>query len=585
MRLFGVRVPVGLESAVTACHDHFRLAIVLSALVNLLYLSPTIYMLQVYDRAVPTGGLITLMWLTIVVAFALATLSVLDALRARVMLRAGLRLDNTLAEVILNFTMAQRTRDATRYNAQAAMREFDQLRAAISGTPAIAIFDIVWTPIYIIVAFLVHPLIGALALLAAFALICLAIANERANRGGSAASLQAMAAAYNAQERLAQRSELVRALGMRQAMVRRLANERQRALNLVTQQQFDNGRYASLAKFVRLFLQSVALGLGAWMAIANQISIGSIIAASVLVSRALQPIELLVASWASIAQARQAVAALGELLSDHVENVSAAAKFSLPAPNGKLSVREVIVDSPIAGSNALLSDVSFDVQPGEFVGIIGPSGAGKTTLARVLSGALFADAGRVRIDGSDMRDWDPERLARHIGYLPQDAGLLPGTIAENISRFATSRGDDPNEVTDLVLASARNAGVHDLIVALPGGYDRRIGWSDMELSTGQRRRIALARALYGDPSLLILDEPNAGLDADGEAALARAIAGARARGATVLMVTHSAAMLSGATRLLLLVNGRTTMFGEYQEVLAALQKTTAKPALSTAEAQ
>ena len=584
MRLFGVQVPAGLENAVTACRDHFRLAIVLSALVNLLYLSPTIYMMQVYDRAVPTGGVTTLVWLTIVVAFALATLSVLDAIRARVLLRAGLRLDNKLAGTILDFMMTQPSRAATRTNAQAAMREFDQLRAAVSGTPAIAMFDIVWTPIYIIVAFLVHPLVGALALLAAFALLGLAVANERANRDGSAASLQAMASAYSAQERLAQRSELVRALGMRRAVVQRLGNERQRALNLVTQQQFDNGRYASIAKFVRLFLQSVALGLGAWLAIGHQISIGSIIAASVLVSRALQPIELLVASWASIGQARQAVAALGELLSDHDGSVGATAQFSLPVPNGRLSVRGITVESPIMGSNALLSDVSFDVQPGELVGIIGPSGAGKTTLARVLSGALVADAGTVRIDGSDMRDWDPEQLAQHIGYLPQDAGLLPGTIAENISRFATSRGEAPETVSEHVLAAARNAGVHDLVVALPGGYDRRIGWSDLELSTGQRRRIALARALYGDPPLLILDEPNAGLDADGETALARAIAGAQARGATILMVTHSAAMLGGATRLLLLVNGRKSMFGAYQEVLAALQRTATKPALSKVEA-
>ena len=583
MRLFGVQVPAGLEDATSACRDHFRLAIILSALVNLLYLAPTIYMMQVYDRAVPTGGVTTLLWLTVVLAFALATLSVLDALRARVMLRASLRLDNKLAATILDYMMAQPSSMTTRTSSQAAMREFDQLRAAVAGTPAIAMFDIVWTPIYILVAFFVHPLVGALALVASAGLLCLAVAGERANRDGSAASLQAMASAYTAQERLAQKSELVRALGMRRAVIRRLADERQRALHLATRQQFDNGRYASIAKFVRLSVQSLALGLGAWLAIRHEISIGSIIAASVLLSRALQPIELLVASWASIGQARQAVAALGTLLSGHNETNDAARQFSLPAPSGRLSVRGVTVESPVKGSNDLLSDVGFDVESGEFVGIIGPSGAGKTTLARVLSGALVADQGTVRIDGSDMRDWDPERLAQHIGYLPQDAGLLPGTIAENIARFATARGEAPEAVADNVLAAARSAGVHDLIVGLPGGYDRRIGWADEELSTGQRRRIALARALYGNPALLILDEPNAGLDAEGEAALARAIAGARARGATVLMVTHSAAILSGATRLLLLVNGRTSMFGEYQEVLAALQRTAVKPALSKAE--
>jgi ATP-binding cassette subfamily C protein len=567
-----------------ACRDHFRLAICLSAIINLLYLSPTIYMMQVYDRAVPTGGVTTLLWLTVVVAFALATLSLLDALRARVMLRASLRLDNKLAATILNYMMAQPSSSATRTASQAAMREFDQVRAAIAGTPALAMFDIVWTPIYILVAFLVHPLIGALALLASITMLGVATASERANRHSSAAALQATAAAYTAQERLSQRSELVRAMGMRRAVIHRLVNERQRALSLATQQQFENGRFAALTKFIRLFLQSVALGLGAWLAIGNQISAGSIIASSVLLSRALQPIELLVASWANIGQARQAVASLGKLLSGHENNaLDTAQQFVLPPPRGSLSVRGVTVESPIAGSKALLSDIGFDVEPGEFIGIIGPSGAGKTTLARVLSGALVADQGIVRIDGSAMHDWDPEQLAQHIGYVPQDAGLLPGTIAENIARFAMSRGEDAEVVSRKVLAAASNAGVHDLIVALPGGYDRRIGWGDEELSTGQRRRVALARALYGDPALLVFDEPNAGLDADGEAALARAIAGARARGATVLMVTHSAAILDGASRLLLLVNGRTSMFGEYRGVLAALQRTAVKPALANAE--
>ncbi len=579
MRLFGVPVPPELNEAVTACRDHFRLAIALSALVNILYLSPTIYMIQVYDRAVPTSGVITLLWLTIVVVCALATLSVLDAARTRVMLRASLRLDNRLSSAILNCTLAQRSGPAS----QAAMREFDILRASVAGAPAIAMFDIVWTPVYLIVAFLLHPAIGALALFASGLLLATAIANQRANRKSEAAALQAMTWAYAAQERIAHRAELIRALGMRRAVIDRLTTERQRALQLATQQQFVNGRYTYVAKFVRLVLQSVALGLGAWLAINNQISIGSIIAASVLINRALQPIELLVGSWANIGQARHALVTLGKLLSSGSN--AGAAQFNLPRPRGILTVEGIAVKSPLTDGNMLLADISFDVEEGAFIGVIGPSGAGKTTLMRVLANALPADSGTVRIDGSDMRDWDAERLAQHIGYIPQEAGLLPGTIAENIARFAVSRGESSETVTQNVLAAAHAAGVHDMITRLPGGYDRPIGWGDEGLSTGQRRRIALARALYGNPSLLILDEPNAGLDAEGDRALTQAIAHARSRGTTVLMVGHSAALLSGVSRLLLLVGGKVAMFGDNHDVLAALQKGSGKPALATAEAR
>lgn len=581
MRLFGVQLPSVLDDAVIACRDHFRLAAVLSALVNILYLAPTIYMMQVYDRAVPTSGVTTLIWLTIVVCFALATLALLDALRARVMLRASLRLDSRLSRIILEHAMAQR---ALLVSApQQAMREFDNLRAAVAGTPAIALFDIVWTPIYVVVAFLVHPAIGGLAIVASLILLAITFANERSNRARTVLALQAMSSAYVAQERIAQRSELIRALGMRRAMIARLQAERERGLQYATHQQFENGRFAALAKFFRLFLQSVALGLGAWLAIHHEISVGSIIAASVLLSRALQPIEALVGSWASIGQARQAIASLGTLLSGDAEVEHSADRFELPAPRGVLAVRDVTIEAPAAGGHPLLAKVSFDVKAGEFIGIIGPSGAGKSTLVRVLAGALVPHEGIVRIDGSDMRDWDSERLAQHIGYLPQDAGLLPGTIAENISRFSMSRGEPAEVVTQSVLKAAAEAGVHDLIVALPGGYDRRIGWGGEELSAGQRQRVALARALYGDPALLMLDEPNSALDAEGEQALMRAIATVRARGGTVLMVTHRAPLLADATRLLLLAHGTVSMFGEYQDVLAALQRPMPKPALVEAE--
>lgn len=583
MRLFGVQVPAALDGAVHACRDHFRLAALLSAIVNILYLAPTIYMMQIYDRVIPTGGVITLLWLTIVVAFALATLALLDALRVRVMLRASLRLDNRLATSILDQSLARTTTLRGGPSAEQAMREFDALRVAVAGTPAIALFDIPWTPIYILVAFVVHPAIGALAIIASIALLAITFANERANRAGGAVALQAMSVAYGAQERIGQRSETVRALGMRRAMIARLLAERDRALRLSTKQQFDNGQYASLAKFVRLLLQSIALGLGAWLAVMQQISIGSVIAASVLISRALQPIEALVGSWAAIGQARQAIASLGAILPDESRVSQAAAPFDLPAPRGILSVKEVAVEAPDASSRPLLDNISFEIRAGEFVGIIGPSGAGKSMLARVLAGAVLPDRGIVRIDGADRLHWDAEKLALHIGYMPQDSGLLPGTIAENISRFALSRGDAPETVTQAVLSAARCAGAHGLILSLPGGYDRRIGWGAEELSAGQRQRIALARAVYEEPALLILDEPNSALDAEGEAALLHTIAAVRGRDGTVLMVTHRAPLLATASRLLLLVNGSISMFGTYKQVMDALQRPVASPALASAE--
>lgn len=583
MRLFGVQVPSALDGAVRACRDHFRLAAMLSAIVNILYLAPTIYMMQIYDRVIPTGGVITLLWLTVVVAFALATLALLDALRVRVMLRASLRLDNRLATAILDHAMARPATLRADARPEQAMREFDALRLAVAGTPAIALFDIPWTPIYILVAFLVHPAIGGLAIVASILLLAITFANERANRAAGAVALQAMSVAYVAQERIAQRSETVRALGMRRAVIARLLAERDRALRLSTTQQFANGKYTSLAKFVRLLLQSIALGLGAWLAVMQQISIGSVIAASVLISRALQPIEALVGSWAAIGQARQAIASLGSILPDGLAASHATAPFDLPAPRGILSVKDVAVDAPDASSRPLLDNISFDVRAGEFVGIIGPSGAGKSLLARVLAGAVLPDRGIVRIDGADCLDWDAEKLALHIGYLPQDPGLLPGTIAENISRFAVARGEAPGIVTQAVLAATQCAGIHELILALPGGYDRRIGWGAEELSAGQRQRIALARAVYGDPALLILDEPNSALDADGEAALLHAIATVRARQGTVLMVTHRAPLLATASRLLLLVNGSISMFGAYKQVIEALQRPVSKPVLANAE--
>lgn len=571
MRLFGTQLPVALVPAGAAIADYLKFAAVLSALVNLLYLTPTLYLLQVYDRAVPTGGIITLLWLTLVAGFALATLAVLDALRVRIMAKAGLRLEKRLAEPVLERTLALRDTKSDTGVALQPMREFDVLRHALSGPPALALFDLPWTPIYIIVAFLLHPLLGVLVLFAAGVLLALTVAHERAIRAGVQAALNANATSYVAQERMVVHRELIRALGMQRSLVARQIEQRRLALALGVEKQLAGGRYVALTRFLRLFLQSLALGVGAWLAIENQISHGSIIAASVLLNRALNPIEQLVATWQSIIAARQSIDVLGTLFTD--TDGAARERFALPPPLGSIAVRQVTVRRP-GGGPPLLNNISFEITAGDFIGIIGPSGAGKSTLARLLAGAIAADTGTVRIDGADRGDWDPHKLAHHIGYLPQDAALLPGTIAENIARFDDS---DPDQRSARVIRAAEGALVHEMILQLPGGYDLQLDWNNQGVSAGQRQRIALARALYGDPVILVLDEPNSALDGRGEMALLSAIEAARGRGTTVIMVAHRASLFQTATRLIVMNSGRIELDGTREAVMNTLNMRHAKP--------
>ena len=579
MKFLDAPLPPPLVAALRACRPHLMAAAVFSAFINLLLLAPTIYMMQVYDRVVPTEGRLTLLYLTLVVAFALATQTALESVRARLLTLAGLRLDRLLAGGILQKLMSAM---APGSSAQ-GMREFDIVRQALSGPVAIAAFDIPWTPIYVLVAFMIHPALGAMTIVGGAVLVVLAVFNERATRTRAREAFIAQAQAYASQEAAAANGEVVRSLGMRGALRERQLADRRSGLDLTAKAQFTGGRYSAATKFTRMFLQSAALGLGAWLAVDKQISAGAIIAASVLMSRALQPIEQLVGSWGVVGQVRGALNNLVKLFPPtRGLDISGT---QLPAPTGALALEQVAVRAPGEGP-VLLRGVSFRLTPGEILGVIGPSGAGKTTLARVAAAAIAPDAGTVRLDGANLVDWDGDRLGRYIGYVPQDSGLLAGSIKDNISRFAIWVGGDPAIVDADVVAAAQGAGVHELILRLPKGYDTMLGAGGRGLSAGQAQRVALARALYGEPTLLILDEPNSALDADGEAALNNAILAAKARGAAILIVAHRTGILNVADRLMVLREGQIEMLGPRAEVVAKMAeaaKAASKPA-STATA-
>lgn len=561
-----------LAAAVQACRTHFVMALIFSALVNLLYLVPTLYMMQVYDRVVPTGGILTLVLITLVAVFALGTLAALDWLRTRLLIRAGLRLDKLLASTILaRLVDMQGGKPSTQ-----VMRDFDNVRAAVSGQGVLAIFDAPWTPLYLGCCFLLHPAIGVLTLVGGGVLFVLAVLNERDARPRLQRAIQSTNSAYLAQESLSGQTEVVRALGMRQASINRQIAERQTAISQYADAQLNGGKYSGAIKFLRLAMQSLSLGLAAFLAVKGEISPGSIIAASVLLSRAVAPIELLVGSWPSLTQARASWKSLVELFvsTAHVDRP----RTALPPPAGKVRMEGVSVR--LAGTEApQLRQVSLALSPGQTLGVIGPSGSGKTTFARVLAGALAPSTGAVRLDGAEYSARESDDLARHIGYLPQNPSLFAGSIKDNISRFSRDAGEaSAADIDARAVAAAQAAGAHEMILRLPNAYDTVLGPFGAGVSAGQAQRIALARALFGNPALLVLDEPNSNLDQDGETALMSAILSAAARGAAVVIVAHRAGVLSRVDRLLMLRDGAVQLEGPREEVLARIRSEASIPA-------
>jgi len=553
-----------LVAAVRACKAHFVWAASFSAFLNLLYLGPTLYMLQVYDRVVPSRGGMTLLFLTVVLAFALGTLSALDAVRSRLFVRASMRLDRQLAGAILDATLA-RPREGGDVMTRQAMRDFDTLRQTLTGGALLSLFDAPWIPIYLLVCFLLNPLLGIVVLVGGALLLLITWRNEKATKGRLQRATEAANYAYVSQEQSAGGADVVRALGMRRAMVARHLAERSTAARLQAEASFATGGYMAVTRFVRLFLQSLALGVGAWLAIEGKLSAGSIFAASFLVARALAPLEAMLGAWKTLGQARVSWRSLHTLLQRPFSTVSTI----LPQPEGSLEVERLVVMKP-RGEGAILQGVAFRLSPGEVVAVIGPSGAGKSTLLRTIAGAGGAYSGAIRFDGAEMGDYDLERLAQRIGYLPQETGLFSGTVKENIARFATSLGEDMAVVDEKVIAAAKTCGVHDMILRLQDGYDTMLSLGGRGLSAGQAQGVALARALYGAPKLLLLDEPNAHLDSEGEIRLLETLRQQKAQGVSALIVAHRTGILAAVDRLMVMRDGRIELYGPRDEVLARL---------------
>jgi len=547
-------LPSPVDAALRDARRHFLFAALFSGLVNLLYLVPSIFMLQVYDRVVPTRGGTTLVFLIVILAIALAALSIIDLSRMRLLLRASVRLEKRAAPQVLQRILAATAASPTMRTA--AIRDLDTLRGVLTGPAILALFDLPWAPIYIGVCFLLHPWIGGFALFAAILLVGIALAGERAT-GRAAMETQSRA---TAQSRIAdytvQSAETARALGMREALVRLQLTARADVVARQGRLAQTSGTFLAVTKFLRQLFQSLALALGAWLAIHQSISMGSIFAASLLVGRALAPVEQILGSWKNVLAARAAYGGLRAFLALPDD---AAPRTALPRPRGQLVATGVTVLAP-GTDRVLLDAVDLSVSPGEIVALIGPSGAGKSTLLRVLAGALAHDRGEVRIDGTSLADWDREALGLHMGYMPQTPTLFPATVTANIARFVFARAGDVPDAAALdamVVDAATRAGAHEAIQRFANGYDTMLTVREAGgLSAGQRQLVAFARALFGRPALLVLDEPNAHLDLNGQAALMRVLAALRAEGAAIVVSTHRPELLQIADRVMIVRDGR-----------------------------
>ena len=556
-----------LQAALKACKGSFISVGIFSFFVNALMLVPTFYMLQVYGRVMTSGSIPTLVMLTIIMTLLVATMGALELVRSRIMVRVSTKLDVLLSRSVYRASF-KRALDSGGMDASAQpLNDLTGLRQFMTGNGLFAFFDAPWLPIYIAVMFMFHPWYGWVAIGSAIILLILAALNEKmtgkalaeANKENLGASLYTSKNLRNA--------EVIESMGMLNTLIHRWSGRQKNVLMLQSVASDKGGAIAAISKTFRMLIQSLILGLGAYLAVNHEISAGLVIAGSVLLGRALAPIDLIIGSWKGFISARTQYNRLNEILDKQRAEPE---RMSLPAPEGHINVENIIV-SPPGTRTPVIKGISFAVPAGFVVGVIGPSASGKSTLARALLGIWVPQHGVVRLDGADISSWDKSELGPHIGYLPQDIELFEGSISENIARFSDVDSKQ-------VVLAAKTAGVHEMILQLADGYDTVIGSDGASLSGGQRQRIGLARAIYGQPKLIILDEPNSNLDEVGEKALALAIQVLKAAGSTIFVITHRTNILTQLDRLLVMNNGTISMYGPREQVMAELSKQHAQKA-------
>ena len=547
-----------ISEAFRATWPGFLTAIFFSLFINILAFVSPLYMLQIYDRVITSRNTMTLIALTVIAVFLVIIYAALEKIRSAILVRLGILFSNLsrsrLFDAVLKGSLLQPGRGHSQ-----ALRDLDTIREFLTGTGLISFCDAPWVPIFVAGCFIMHRWYGYIATAGAVLIFCFAIANELLTRKQLKAASTNVIIASSYASATFRNAELLHAMGMLPGLRDRWLRRQDEGWELQAAASDRAGHLVAASKFLRLFLQIAILGMGAYLSIEQESTPGAMIAASIIMGRALAPVELAVANWKGFIAARSAYDRIMGLFGILPEEMD---KLPLPAPEGHLSVENVIAVPPGA-KDPVLRGITFALRPGEVLCVLGPSAAGKSSLARVLVGVWPTVHGKVRIDGAEIDHWAPERLGCHIGYLPQDVELFSGSIAENIARF-----NELNEVE--IINAARMAGVHDMIQALPAGYNTQIGEGGFALSGGQRQRVGLARALYGKPAYIILDEPNASLDADGEAALLSAIQQLRHHGSTVVLITHKTNILAAADKIVVLSHGQVAGFGSRDEILSKL---------------
>lgn len=536
-----------------------------SMVINLLMLIGPIYMLQVYDRVLSSGSLPTLAFLTLAAVGLTLASALLEGTRSRVLVRLGGRFDEMLSESV--FSRILENGLSGKAMQERPLRDLDTVRNFLTGAGLFFFFDAPWTPLFLAFVLVLHPALFVVALTGAVILFGIAVASELVTRKPLTDSSRYQATASRFAGHVASNAETVEAMGMLPGLRQRWLQQYRAGLALQATASDRAGVLTAMTKFLRPGLQVAILGVGAYLVLAGQITGGAMVAASIIMGRALAPVEGAIGNWRSFVLARAAYARIKNVMQEPGRQQS---RLPLPAPQGALAV-ERLVASPPGMLTPVIKGISFALEAGDSLGIIGPSASGKSTLARLIVGVWAPANGHVRLDGASVSDWNHLELGPHIGYLPQEVDLFDGSVAENIARFTDA---DPQDV----VAAAQLADVHELILRLPNGYDTRIGLDGVVLSGGQRQRIGLARALFGNPTLVVLDEPNSNLDAQGEAALRRALESVKRRGATVIVIAHRPSILGEVEKLLVLRDGMIEQFGARDEVMNKIRRVVPKPA-------